>query len=208
MRLGQAARGLLVYTAAIHIHLHHVGPSLDYLGLFLASLASWMGLPGPGESVLIAASVVAAKHKLNIAPVLVTAWIGATVGGVLGWMVGAKLGRVVVTAPGPLRGLRLSAVARGDEVFRRVAAVAVLVAPSWISGIHHVRPALYLPVNALGAATWAAGIGISAYYLGPVVIDLVDDAGTAITILVVLAIGGGVAIEIVRRRRRRAAERG
>ena len=74
----------------------------------------------------------------------------------------AVTGRALLSAPGPLHGLRLRALDRGDEVFKRYVAVAVIVAPTWIAGIHRVRPAVYLPLNALGAVVWAVGIGLGA----------------------------------------------
>jgi membrane protein DedA with SNARE-associated domain len=193
---------------AVVIRLHHVGPSIDYVGLAAAAAASWIGVPGPGEPVLIAAAVFAARHKLDLGSVLLIAWAGATVGGVGGWLIGMKAGRAVVTAPGPLRRLRLGAVARGDEVFKRYAVIAIILTPSWIAGIHHVRAALYLPTNAFAAALWACGIGVAAYYIGPTVVDLVQDVGLittlAVVALLVVVIGG----EILWRRRSRARRRG
>src|SRR5438270_4610506 len=107
-------REAAMLTFAIHLHLHlfhHVkGPAFDYIGVAVASFASWAGLPGPGESLLLAAGVFAAKHKLDITPLLVVAWLGATAGGIVGWLFGRIAGRSVLTAPGPLRTLRLDAV--------------------------------------------------------------------------------------------------
>ena len=57
--------------------LHHVpAASIDYAALALGAFASWAGIPGPGEPLLIAAGIVAARHKLDITPVLVWAWVG------------------------------------------------------------------------------------------------------------------------------------
>jgi membrane protein DedA with SNARE-associated domain len=191
-------------AALLHIHLHHLhGSPIDYLGLALAAAASWVGVPGPGEPVLIAAGVVAARHKLDISSVLLIAWFGAAVGGVVGWVIGLKAGRALVTARGPLRRLRLHAVARGEDVFRRYPVIAIVLTPSWIAGIHRVRAALYLPVNAIGAALWAVGIGLSAYLAGPTVIDFVGDLGL-VTGVALGALLGVVAWTEIRRRARRA----
>jgi membrane protein DedA with SNARE-associated domain len=197
----------LIYVLALrlHIHIHHPfhGAPIDYAGLAAAAAASWIGVPGPGEPVLIAAGVFAAKHQLDLASVLFTAWVGATVGGIAGWLIGIKAGRAVVTAPGPLRSMRLGAVARGDELFKRYPVVSIILMPSWISGIHRVRSAVYLTTNALGAALWALGIGLGAYFIGPTVVDLVSDLGLVIGIAVVALILAGVLGELRRRRRRR-----
>jgi membrane protein DedA with SNARE-associated domain len=191
---------------ALHLTHHPLkGPPFDYAGLAAAAAASWIGVPGPGEPLLIAAGILAADHKLDIVSVLLVAFAAATAGGVGGWLIGMKAGRSLLTAPGPLLGLRRKALAKGDDVFRRYTVAAVLLAPSWIAGIHRVRWALYLPLNALGAALWAAGIGLGAYYAGPPIVELVDDvgwfSGGALAVLVV----AGTVVEL-RRRRRRAAE--
>src|SRR5262249_3466442 len=157
-----------------------------------------------GEPVLIAAGVLAARHKLDLATVLLVAWAAATTGGIIGWAIGLKAGRGLLTRPGPLPGLRLRAVARGARVFPRSAVVAVLLTPSWIAGIHRVRSSVYPPTNAAAAAVWAGGIGIGSYLAGPAVIDVVDDFGTGTSVIVAAVVVGAVALEIARRRRPRS----
>ena len=161
-------------------------------------------MPGPGEPLLIAAGIVAAKHKLDITPVLLWAFIGATLGGFAGWWVGMVAGRTVMTAPGPLRRVRIKAVERGEEVFERLTVVAILLAPSWVSGIHRVGPVIYNVTNAVSAAVWSVGIGLGAYYVGPPVLDILSDVGLVTGIGLVLLVLVGVGLEVSRRRRRGA----
>ncbi len=189
----------------LHFHLHHQfhGPPIDYAGLALTSAASWIGVPGPGEPVLIAAGVLAGRHQLSIASVVFVAWAGATAGGVLGWLLGRKAGRAFLTAPGPLRGARIRTVERGEQVFRRYPVIAIVLTPSWIAGIHRVRATVYLPTNAIAAAVWAAGIGFGAYLVGPAVVDLVNDFGLLSAVVIALAIAAAVFLELRRRRHRR-----
>jgi membrane-associated protein len=192
----------------IHIHLHHFkGPTIDYVGLALAAAASWIGLPGPGEPVLIATAVLAAKHHLGIVSVLFVAFVAADLGGVAGWLIGRKAGRGLLTRPGPLHGVRVRAVERGEKVFKRFPVVAVILTPTWIAGIHDVHAPMFVFANTLGAALWAGGIGMAAYLIGPSVVDAVGDLGlvtvVAVAGLVVLIVGG----ELLRRRRRRIAGR-
>jgi membrane protein DedA with SNARE-associated domain len=183
--------------------LHHVpNPSIDYAALALGAFASWVGVPGPGEPLLIAAAIVAAQHKLDLAPVLIWAWVGAVAGGIVGWEVGRVAGRGVMVAPGPLRRQRLRAIERGEEVFKRLTVIAILLAPSWVSGIHRAGTVVYMVTNALSALVWAVGIGLAAYYLGPPVIDVLSDVGTATAIGLGLLVLVGVAFEVRRRRRR------
>jgi membrane protein DedA with SNARE-associated domain len=202
----KAAKAVLLLGLALHIHIHHFhGPAVDYVGLAAASAASWIGVPGPGEPVLIATAVLAAKHNLGIVSVLFVAFMAANAGGIGGWLIGRRAGRGLVTGRGPLRKIRLRALERSEDVFKRYAVIAVLLTPSWIAGIHHVRAPVYLFANALGAAIWAGGIGLGAYLVGPSVVDVVGDAGLVTTLIVGAVIVAVVVVEIVRRRRRRRA---
>lgn len=196
----------------VHVHLfghHHFrGPPIDYGALAAAAAASWVGVPGPGEPVLVAAGIFAARHQLDLATVLVVAWLGAMLGGVLGWAIGRKAGRAVLTAKGPLQRLRLAAVKRGDEVFTRIPVVAIVLAPSWVAGIHGVRARLFLPVNAASAVLWAVGIGLGSYLAGPPVLDVVGDLGWVLGGALVLVVVAALTVGAVQRRRSRAARAG
>jgi membrane protein DedA with SNARE-associated domain len=188
----------------IHLHIHHHfhGSPFDYVGLAVAAGASWIGVPGPGEPVLIAAGVLAAKHQLDISEVVLVAWVAATAGGVVGWLIGLKAGRAFLTAPGPLLRFRTRAVKRGEEVFARYPVTAIVLTPSFVAGIHGVRGAVYHPVNVISAFAWAAGIGFGAYLIGPAVVDAVDDLGLATGLIVVVVIAVLVALEIRHIRRK------
>ena len=187
----------MLSLAALHLHLHlfhHRGPAFDYIGLAVACFASWAGLPGPGEALLLAAGVFAGKHKLDISPVIIVAWAGATLGGIVGWLVGMYAGRSVLTTPGPLHSFRLDAVVRGENAFKRLEALAILLTPSWVAGIFRARTGVYNIVNVVSAAVWALAIGVGAYYAGPPVLEFITDFGTAGTVvailLVVIGVGG------------------
>lgn len=195
----------MLLLALIDPHHHHIHGSVwDYAGVGAASAASWAGLPGPGEPVLIAAGVLAAKHHLDITTVVLVAWFAATVGGMAGWLLGLKAGRAVMAGPGPFRSLRIGAVARGDRVFARHPVMAILISPPWFAGIHRVRSSVYQPINVISAGVWAAGIGFGAYFFGSVVVEFVNDFGLVTGIIVGLGIAIAVALEVRHQRRRRA----
>ena len=182
----------------LHIHLHPRGPGIDYVGVLLASGASWAGLPGPGEALLIAAAIAAAHHHLDLASIILVAWAGATAGGMLGWIVGRRAGRGVLGAPGPLHGVRLALIDSGDRFFARYGVVAVLFTPSWVAGIVRMRASLYVPVNAASAAVWALAIGLTAYWVGPPIADVAADEGL-LAWVVVGALIAGFAIVLARK---------
>jgi membrane protein DedA with SNARE-associated domain len=197
VRLVGVPLSTLAAVAVLHPHARASG--VDYLGVFLAAVVSWAALPGPGEAALIAASISAAHGHLDLASVLAVAWAGATTGGAVGWILGVKGGRGLLTAAGPLRGLRLALIARGDRFYERYGPIAVLFTPSWSAGIHDMRWSRFLPANAVASLAWALGFGLGAYFVGPSITDIAADAGLAGGLLVgalfVLAV-----ILVVRRR--------
>jgi membrane protein DedA with SNARE-associated domain len=173
--------GLPLSTLVAVTLLHHPphGPGIDYIGVFLAAGTSWVALPGPGEAALIAAGISAAHGHLDLSSVVAVAWAGATTGGAVGWLLGVRGGRGLLTAPGPLLALRLTLIARGDRFYERYGPVAVLFTPSWIAGIHDMRWSRFLPVNAVSALIWALAFGVGAYLLGPSITDIAADVGLA-----------------------------
>jgi membrane protein DedA with SNARE-associated domain len=189
-------------AGGLHHHLH--GSQVDYLGVGLASFASWVGVPGPGEAVLIAAGVLAAHHRLDLGAVVTVAWLGASLGGVAGWLIGLFGGRALVTVPGPFRRARAGALRRGERFFERYGVLAVFFTPSWVAGVNQMRWPPYMAANAVSALLWAIVIGTGAYLVGPSVADIIGDLGLVSVILlglVALALVGGE----IRRRQRRGA---
>jgi membrane protein DedA with SNARE-associated domain len=116
-------------------------------------------------------------------------------------------GRRVLTVRGPLHRFRLRALEHGDLVFSRHPVLGILLAPSPLSGIHRVRPAVYLTTTFVAAAVWAAGLGVGAYFAGPPIVEWVNDEGTVAFVGLIVLVVGTVAAEAFRRRRRRAAQR-
>jgi membrane-associated protein len=167
----------------------------------LAAAGSWAGVPGPGEAALIAGGILAARGRLDLAELLVVAWVGAIVGGVAGWAVGRQAGQPLVSAPGPLHRQRVAALARGQRFFTRYGALAVYFAPSWVAGAAGLRAARFIPANTVAALLWVVSIGVGAYAVGPPIAEVVGDIG----LVGLLALGAfalvGVVGVVVRRRR-------
>jgi membrane protein DedA with SNARE-associated domain len=200
-----AAKALVVFALAFHLHHRFHGPPLDYLTLGAAAFGSWLGIPGPGEPILIAAGVLSARHKLDLGETLLVAFAGATLGGILGWLIALKAGRPLIQRRGPFLRARLRALKSGEEVFSRHPAVAVLMTTSWIAGINRVPVRTYMIWNAVGAALWTLVIGLGAYFAGPPIVEVVDDIGWVPLAGIIVLVGLAVAFESGRRRRARTA---
>jgi membrane protein DedA with SNARE-associated domain len=195
---------LLILALHLHLHLlHHRGAAIDYAAVAVSAAISWIIGIGPGEPAVIAAGVFAAKHKLDISPLIFWAWVGSAAGGIVGWLIGMKAGHAVLTAPGPFRAVRLRAVTRGEEVFRRMEVLAIVATPSWVAGVNRSRARLYIPTNLVSALLlWAAPLGLGAYFAGPPVLDLFSDAGAIISTVGIVALVGGVAATLFTRSKR------
>lgn len=207
LALASLASSPLAFRVHVHFHIHHHfhGPPGGYIGIALAAVASWAGMPGLGEAALVAGGVVAARGRLDITEVVLIAWAGATAGGMAGWILGLRGGRaLVLTRRLPFHRARMRALAEGERVFRRYGFVAVFFTPSWMAGIADMRWTRFVPANLVAALLWAVTLGVGAYFAGPPVVDVVGDIGTAGLIAVLLVIGGGIALGSLRRRRRRA----
>jgi membrane protein DedA with SNARE-associated domain len=103
-----------------------------------------------------------------------------------------------------LRKLRTRAIDRGEKVFERYTVLAVVLTPSWIAGIHRVELGTYNLINVVSAVVWAGGIGMAAYLIGPSVVEGVEDAGTAVSVIGAVALTTLIVLEVLRRRRKRA----
>lgn len=172
-----------------HLRSSFAGPHADYVGVALLAALSWIGISGPGEAALIAAGIAAARHNVDIVGVIGVAWLGATLGGSAGWLIGLKGGRALVSMPGPLRSLRLRLLRHGDNVYARRGWLAVYLAPAWMAGVSRMHARRFLPANALAALVWALLIGLGAYLAGPSVAEVLSDLGTVgLVAVIVLAL--------------------
>jgi membrane protein DedA with SNARE-associated domain len=181
-----------------------VGSPIDYAGLGLAAGAGWVGVPGLGETALIAAGVLAAKGRLDLAEVVAVAFVGAAAGGVAGWVLGLKLGYSVFAGPGPFQRSRLRVLDTGERFYGRFGVAAVFFMPSWLAGINRMRRRPYLIVNAISAILWALLVGVGAYLVGPSIQEVLDDVGLAGGALLLAIAAAAFVAGRVRRRRARS----
>ncbi len=173
--------------------------NLGYLALALLVGLESSGLPLPGETALIASGVVASRGKLSIELVIVIAAGAAIVGDNVGYWIGRKGGRRLLTAKGPLLDYRQKVIEYGEPFFERHGAKSVFlgrwfaglrIAAAWLAGINHMRWTTFLFWNALGGIAWALSVGLLAYLLGPTAERLFKTFGIAGAGLVVaVAIG-------------------
>ncbi len=121
------------------------------------------GIPVPGETLLIAASVYAGAGRLNILVVAGVAFVAAVCGDNVGYAIGRFGGHRLVTRFGRYVLLTPERVAKAEAFFDRHGGQVVTVA-RFIEGLRQVNGIIaglaempwrrFLAFNALGAALW------------------------------------------------------
>ncbi len=209
--IGRAAV-ILVQPLVVLIHVLGIGvsSSLGYVLPAIIGLES-MGIPSPGETALVLAAVLASQHKLQIWLVLVIGIASAILGDNIGYLLGRRLGRGVLTGRGPFRSHRQRAVAAGERFFERHGNKAVFlgrwvalvrVAAAWLAGINHMPFRHFFFWNALGAVTWGTTFGLAGYFGGSAAAHFITQFGLAAAGVVVVVVVG---VWLVRRLRERRA---
>ena len=195
------------------------GP-LDHFGywaVLLFVMIEDFGVPVPGETILIAASVYAGAARLNVVAVGVIGFVAAVIGDNVGFAIGHYGGRALVLRWGRYVRLTEERLNNAEAFFNHHGAWIITVARfvevlrqanGIIAGTTGMRWLRFLAFNALGAALWV-GTWVSLGYLAGSHIDAIYHAVSRysyyllIALVVVLAMY--TARHILRRRRHRSA---
>jgi membrane-associated protein len=189
-----------------------VAETIGYPVIFALIAIETMGIPVPGETALVTAAVVASRGRLQIEVVIAVAAAAAIIGDNIGFAIGRKLGRRVLTAPGPLLRHRRQVIAIGEPFFDRHGPKAVFlgrwvtglrITAAWMAGVTRMSWPTFLFWNALGGIAWATSLGLLAYFVGHSAEKFIHFAGVGGAVGVVL---GGLVLWFVLRLRRRKAE--
>jgi membrane protein DedA with SNARE-associated domain len=184
----------------------HVGYAA--VAVFVGVEAS--GVPVPGETALIAASVLASQGELSIELVIAIAAAAAIVGDNIGYGLGRRYGRRLIERPGRTKVRRQLALARGEHLFDRHGPKAVFLGrwiallriwAAWLAGIAGMRWRSFLLWNALGGIGWALFFGLLGYWGGEATAELVARLGVGAAVAVGIA---AVVVWVMLHRRRRA----
>jgi len=181
--------------------------------LFVLLALESFGLPVPGETALIACSVLASQGSLSIVWVIVVASAAAIIGDNLGYWAARKGGRPLLERNRLTHGYAEKYLPRGERFFAKHGGKAVFfgrfvavlrVTAAWIAGITHMHWWRFLGWNAAGGITWATTVALISYYLG-------DAAASAFSRYGLYAAGGaillsGIGFLIVKRLEKRVLD--
>src|SRR5215469_5804551 len=196
--------------------LNHYG----YWAVLLFVTIEDFGIPVPGETILIAASVYAGAGRLNVIMVAVIGFAAAVIGDNIGFAIGHYGGRAAVLRWGRYVHLTEQRLNKAEDFFQRHGGWIITIARfleglrqangivAGTSGLHWRR---FLVFNALGAALWV-GTWVSLGYLaGHHIATIYHDItlySTYLLIALAVALAGYIAWRLLRRRRRPVAAAG
>ncbi|TCO53780.1 DedA family protein [Actinocrispum wychmicini] len=160
--------------------LETIPPLLVYVTVGLVIMIESLGIPLPGEIVLVAAALLASKtHSISPLWVGVSASSGAIIGDSIGYGIGRKFGERLFAWAGRKfpKHFGPKTIAKAADIFRRrgvyavffgrfIALLRILAGP--LSGSLHMPYPRFLAANALGGIAWAGGTTALIYYLGVV----------------------------------------
>lgn len=135
-----------------------------------------MGLPLPGETMLVTAAIYAGStHWLHIGPVIAAAAAGAIAGDSAGYWLGRYVGESLLLRYGSRIGLTPQRLAVGHQLFVQHGGKVVFFGrffallrtmAALLAGLNEMPWRRFLIFNAAGGFTWATTFGLAAYVLG------------------------------------------
>jgi membrane protein DedA with SNARE-associated domain len=144
-----------------------------YLALVGVVSIEGIGIPAPGQIILIAAGVYAASGQLNVVAVLILALLAAVIGDNVGYAIGHYGGRPLVRRFGRYILLTEDRVAATERFFHGRGNMVVLIgrfvdglrqAIGIVAGMAEMQWRRFLTYNIVGAVVWV-GIWVLVGYL-------------------------------------------
>jgi membrane protein DedA with SNARE-associated domain len=156
-----------------------IPPLVVYLAVGLVVGVESLGVPLPGEIVLVSAALLSSRHELEVSPlwIAVAATTGAVIGDSIGYGIGRRYGMGLFDRLGQRfpRHFGPSHVRGAERLFARwgvfavffgrfIALLRIFAGP--LAGALHMHYRRFLAANVLGGICWAAGTTFAVYLLG------------------------------------------
>lgn len=181
--------------------LHGMIASYGLVVLFFVLMFEAIGVPLPGESALIAASLYAGStHEFSIFSVVGVAALAAVIGDNIGYVIGRTIGYPLLERYGYLVKLTDKRLRIGKYLFlehggkivffgRFVAFLRTFAA--LLAGANKMHWSHFLVMNMLGGICWASLFGFGAYLLGAEFHRIAGPAGAVVLIAAVVLVAAG-----------------
>lgn len=197
------------------VWLEHIPHLVVYLVVAAVIGVESLGIPLPGEIVLVSASLLAAQGMVDPVAVAACAIAGAVVGDSAGYAIGHRYGEALFARLGKRfpRHFGPRHIERAERSFRRwgvgavffgrfIAFLRIFAGP--LAGVLGMPYWKFLTANLLGGIAWAGGTTAAVYYVGVVAETWLKNVSYgALAAVALLAVG--VLLVLRRRARARAA---
>lgn len=146
-----------------------------YGAVFIGVLVEGFGIPAPGQSLIVAGALFAARGQMQIAALLPLAWVAAVIGDNIGYAIGRYGGRRLVLRHGRHVGVRAAHLDRVQHFFGRYGGGIVMAARFFevlrqfngvVAGVSGMNWWRFFGYNAVGAALWVGVWGYGVYRVG------------------------------------------
>ena len=181
-----------------HAQLVAILSRLGYLSVFLLITLENLGLPLPGETVLVGAAIYAGQtHQLDIILIIFAAASGGALGGTIGFWLGRIFGPILTEKYGRLIGLTPRRIILGEYLFKKWGGLIIFfgrfvallrVLAGILAGLNHFDPVRFFIFNAAGALLWSIIFGCGGYFFGSAIHQVAGPIGWII--LIGVMIGG------------------
>jgi membrane protein DedA with SNARE-associated domain len=197
---------------------HTLAPLLDHYGYLAVAgfvFVEDFGVPVPGETILIAASVYAGAGRLNVVVVGLIGFLAAILGDNVGYAIGRYGGRTLVLRYGRYVFLTEERFEKAERWFvahgGKVVTIARFVeglrqANGIIAGVTEMPWRKFVACNALGAALWV-GVWTTVGYVSGSHLDTVYRTISNVFLYVLAAVAAYVIFRIIKYRRKRGRRR-
>lgn len=149
--------------------------AIGYPAAALGILIETLGIPFPGETMMLVVSAYAAQGHLDIRIVILTAFAGTIVGANLGYLIGYRGGRPLIERLMARLHLKPAYLVRTELFFIRYGAATILFA-RFIAGLRQWSAVLAgmarMPLlrfelyTLIGAAVWSTAVCLAGFLLG------------------------------------------
>jgi membrane protein DedA with SNARE-associated domain len=135
-----------------------------------------VGVPVPGETILLLASFLAySEHELQLSWIIAVATLVTTMGGCLGFALGCYGGRPLLARYQSVFRIQDATLGRAEKLFARYGAATVFLArfvfgiriiAGPLAGVLHMPWRKFLLFNFLGAAAWVTVVSSAGFLFG------------------------------------------
>ena len=186
------------------MNLDHLVSSYGYWAVFVLVGLESLGIPLPGETILIFAGTLAGtSHHLNVWGLFAAAAAGAIIGDTIGFWIGDKggyklllrYGRYVRLEEGKLKVGRYIFDRHGGKVvfFGRFVSILRTYA-AFLAGTNRMRWHTFLLYNAAGGIVWSGVYAFAAYYAGDSLRHSSGRIDIIIGVIAAVVIVGGILV--------------